>query len=115
MVICHYIKEIFNVMCSGWVLQLQLSGQKTRDNQNKISIERPNVFKIQNCCGEAFGYACQNKTGLQPVTRPVEQVHYFGGFGKGCKAPLVPRLCRQTSIQGQHWRQIHKIVHDIST
>ena len=39
---------------------------------------------------------CQrlNKTGLQPVLRPVEQVHYFGG----CKVPLVPRLYRETNI-----------------
>ena len=32
-----------------------------------------------------------NKTGLQPVLRPVEQVHYFGGGGeRGCEVPLVP-------------------------
>ena len=26
-----------------------------------------------------------NKTGLQPVSRPVEQVHYFEGWGVGAK------------------------------
>ena len=27
--------------------------------------------------------ACYNKTGLQPVSRPVELVHYFGGWVEG--------------------------------
>ena len=27
-----------------------------------------------------------NKTGLQPVSRPVEQVHYFGGWVEGAKS-----------------------------
>ena len=27
-----------------------------------------------------------NKTGLQPVSRPVEQVHYFGGWVEGTKS-----------------------------
>ena len=27
-----------------------------------------------------------NKTGLQPVSRPVEQVHYFGGWVNGSKS-----------------------------
>ena len=26
---------------------------------------------------------CYNKTGLQPVSRPVELVHYFGGWVEG--------------------------------
>ena len=30
-----------------------------------------------------FCAACINKTGLQPVLRPVELVHYFGGWVKG--------------------------------
>ena len=31
-----------------------------------------------------------NKTGLQPVLRPVEQVYYFGGWVEGvnCKVPI---------------------------
>ena len=44
----------------------------------------------------------RNKTGLQPVSRPLELVHYFGGWVEGpanrqtglmvggCKVPLVP-------------------------
>ena len=27
-----------------------------------------------------------NKTGLQPVSRPVDQVHYFGGWVEGAKS-----------------------------
>ena len=34
------------------------------------------------------------KTGLQPVSRPVELVHYLRGLG-GCKVPLMPKLYRQ--------------------
>ena len=40
-------------------------------------------------------YCMVNKTDLQPVSRLVNKVHYFGG----CKIPLVPRLCRQTTIR----------------
>ena len=29
--------------------------------------------------------AMNNKTGLQPVSRPVERVHYFGGWVEGEK------------------------------
>ena len=32
-----------------------------------------------------------NKTGLQPLSRPVEQVHYFGGWVEGAKS-----LCAKT-------------------
>ena len=28
----------------------------------------------------------RNKTGLQPVSRPVEQVHYYGGWVEGAKS-----------------------------
>ena len=30
--------------------------------------------------------AFPNKTGLQPVSRPVEQAHYFGGWVEGVKS-----------------------------
>ena len=36
-----------------------------------------------------------NKTGLQPVSRSVEWVHYFGGWVEGANL-FVPRPCRQT-------------------
>ena len=35
----------------------------------------------------------KNKTGLQPVSRPVEQVHYFGGWLEGAKS-----LCAKTLL-----------------
>ena len=34
-----------------------------------------------------------NKTGLQPVSRPVELVHYFGGWLEGAKS-----LCAKTLL-----------------
>ena len=33
-----------------------------------------------------------NKTGLQPVSRPVELVHYFEGWGVGAKLTLCKAL-----------------------
>ena len=35
-----------------------------------------------------------NKTGLQPVPRPVEQVHYLGGGGGGCKVPFDAKAAK---------------------
>ena len=35
-------------------------------------------------------YCIKNKTGLQPVSRPVERIHYLGGGGGvGFKVPLM--------------------------
>ena len=36
--------------------------------------------------GKTLSGLKKNKTGLQPVSRPVEQVHYFGGWVKGTKS-----------------------------
>ena len=38
-----------------------------------------------------------NKTGLQHVSRPVEQIHYFEGWVEGAN-PFVQRPCRQTGV-----------------
>ena len=40
----------------------------------------------------AFVLTCvnDNKTGLQPVSRPVEQVHYFGGWVECAKSLWCP-------------------------
>ena len=32
------------------------------------------------------GITLRNKTGLKPVSRPVEQAHYFGGWVEGAKS-----------------------------
>ena len=44
-------------------------------------------------------YLLYNKTGLQPVPRPVQQVHYFEGWVEGAK----PHWC-----QGFADRQTHR-------
>ena len=33
-----------------------------------------------------------NKTGLQPISRPVEQVHYFEGWGVSAKSLAAKTL-----------------------
>ena len=39
-----------------------------------------------------------NKTGLQPVSRPVEHVPLPLGLGGWYNFPLVPRMCWQTGL-----------------
>ena len=40
----------------------------------------------------------ENKTGLQPVSRPVERVHYFGGWIEGAKSPWCQGLADRQHI-----------------
>ena len=45
-----------------------------------------------------------NKTGLQPVSRPVEQVHYFGGWEVSEKSSLFKVLSCQDFTDRQIYR-----------
>ena len=40
----------------------------------------------KNVAYDRFVFKFKNKTGLQPVSRPVEQVYYFGGWVEGAKS-----------------------------
>ena len=46
-----------------------------------------------------------NKTGLQPISRPLEQVQYFGVWveARGCKVPL----CLDLADRQEWWCQMH--------
>ena len=58
-----------------------------------------------------------NKTGLQPVSRPVEQVHYLGGWSGGSKSLWwhcskfykVQRLCHRQTCYQTSWNRIGQI------
>ena len=42
----------------------------------------------------------ENQTGLQPVSRPVEQAHYFEGWVKGCKSPFCAKALNMDKNTG---------------
>ena len=53
------------------------------------------------------------KTGLQPVSRPVEQVHYFVGWVECSKSLWCQEFAdRQTTMQDWRGLQMHKSVHN---
>ena len=60
---------------------LDAFGQKNLGN-NRIFVTE----KLQISVWYDHFLSLRNKTGLQTVSRPVEQVHYFGGWVEGAKS-----------------------------
>ena len=54
---------------------------------NYLPKVEPDLFCLTFCnAHKSFLYLRNNKTGLQPISRLVEQVYYFGGWVEGAKS-----------------------------
>ena len=51
--------------------------RRQQDRSKRVS--KKNLVIPANEASNEVANLLKNKTGLQPVSRPVEQVHYFGG------------------------------------
>ena len=56
----------------------------------------------------------KNKAGLQPVSRPVEQVHYFGGWVEGAKSLWCQGLAGKQKWRCQMLNSGHKSLQNLT-
>ena len=67
-------------------LKLYLAGTKVKTQDKVETLENPQGYSyitFYHMCHTTGTHDKNNKTGLQPVSRPVELVHYFGGWVEG--------------------------------
>ena len=72
-------------MCSIWTMNKSqyLVVWSEYDKNSKYMVNLNNDMNgALLCILTSAGWSTNNKPGLQPVSRPVEQAHYFGGWVK---------------------------------